>query len=194
MKIVKHEELFDLFVEQSVRVADHEAFTLASGKKSRYYIDCKATLLHPEGLRLTGKAVWEMIRESGADGISGMTLGADPITLSTSLAAAAEGASLLPLIVRKEAKAYGTQKWIEGTVKEGMRVVVVDDVFTTGGSTLKAIGRLQEAGVEVFEAIALVDRKQGAAENFAARNIPIRSLFSLEELLEAGLKRGSLLY
>lgn len=187
-RALKSAELFNLFVARSVRVADHEAFTLASGKKSRYYIDCKATLLHPEGLALAGAAVWELIRDQAPDCVGGLTLGADPITLSVCLAARSEGKSVLPLIVRKEAKGHGTGKWIEGLHSPGMRVVVVDDVFTTGGSTLKAIDRMQEAGLEVVEAVALVDRNEGAAENFAARGIAFRSLFRLEELLTAAAK------
>jgi len=179
------QHLMDLIIKRSLRIAETEEFTLASGKKSRFYIDCKATLLNAEGLSFTGKVMWEYIKSKNPDAVGGMTLGADPITMSTVLAALEDGEEIVPLIVRKEAKGHGTQKWIEGAFEAGQKIVVVDDVFTTGGSTLKAIDKLQEAGLEIIEAVALIDRQEGAKENFGARNIPYSALFTIKELLAA---------
>ena len=179
------QELMDLLIENSLKVSDHEEFLLASGKRSRYYIDCKATLLHPKGLSLVGRVMWDFVKEKAPDLVGGMTLGSDPITMSTVIAAENDGVEVFPLIVRKEAKSHGTQKWVEGTFKEGMKIVVFDDVFTTGGSTLKAIEKLQEAGVEVIEAIAMIDREEGSEENFAKKAIKHRALFKISELLDA---------
>lgn len=178
-------ELLEMLLERSLHYSEKEEFVLASGCKSRYYIDCKATLLHPRGLALAGQVMWPLVRHYRPQAVGGMTLGADPITMSVAMAAGHDGQQLFPLIVRKQPKSHGTQQWIEGQVETGMRVVAVDDVFTTGGSTLTAIERLREAGLEVPAAIALIDREQGAAANFAAQGITSSAVFRVSELLQA---------
>ncbi len=181
----KDRELYlEMFRKRSFKYSEEVAFVLVSGKRSQFYVDCKGTLLHPAGLKLTGKIVWEMIKDSKPDAVGGMTLGADPITLAVTLAALEDGVELMPLIVRKEEKGHGTGKWIEGYIKEGLRVVVVDDVFTTGGSTIKAIEKLREAGAEIIEAIALVNRNEGAEENFKKIGVSHRSVFTIDDLME----------
>lgn len=141
-------------------------FTLTSGKTSPYYFDSKRTTLLPEGSYLVAKQVLELIRrhEIEADAIGGMTLGADPIVCPVAALSQVEGVPLRAFIVRKEAKGHGTAGRIEGVLEPGSRVIVVDDVVTTGGSTLRAIDAVLEAGMEVVAVISLVDREEGGTE------------------------------
>ena len=170
------ERLFDLLYTRSFIYREDPPFTLVSGRTSFYYFDCKATTLDPEGLTLVGEVMFEtiapLVRELGVTGIGGLTLGADPISLSTAIAAHRRGVRLSPLIVRKEPKKHGTQKWIEGDAKGVDRVVVIDDVITTGGSTITAIERLRESGIEVAKAAVLVDRAAGGREGIEGTGVP----------------------
>src|SRR6185503_2474734 len=156
----EHEQLRQLLKKESLMFGD---FTLASGKKSTFYFDSKRTTLLPEGAWLTARAVLGVLRENGiqADAIGGMTLGADPIVCPVAALSHLEGTPLRAFIVRKEAKGHGTGRRIEGSVEPGSRVVVVDDVVTTAGSTLAAIEAAQEAGLSVVAVVALLDREEG---------------------------------
>jgi orotate phosphoribosyltransferase len=158
--------LLDLLRTHSLMFGD---FTLTSGRKSRYYFDSKKTTLLAEGAYLVAKQVLAILREHGvrADAIGGMTLGADPIVCPVAALSHLEGTPLRAFIVRKEAKEHGTGRRIEGSVAPGSRVVVVDDVVTTAGSTLAAIGAAEEAGLAVVAVVALVDREEGGTEKLA---------------------------
>jgi orotate phosphoribosyltransferase len=159
--------LLTLLREESLMFGD---FTLASGKKSRYYFDSKKTTLLPEGAYLTARAVLALLRDRSvrADAIGGLTLGADPIVCPVAALSHLEGPPLRAFIVRKEAKEHGTGRRIEGSVPAGSRVVIVDDVVTTAGSTLQAIRASEEAGLLVVAVVCLVDREEGGAEKLAA--------------------------
>ena len=163
-------------------------FTLVSGMTSHYYFDSKPTTLDPEGGYLTALMILRALKEKGiaADSIGGLTLGADPIVSAVAAVSFAEKdqfETLPAYIVRKEAKKHGTQKFIEGfDGGPGAKVVVVDDVCTTGGSTLKAINLSIDAGYDVVAVVSLVDREQGGAE--ALKAYPFFSLFSATELLD----------
>jgi len=178
--------LFEILYRQSFKYREDPPFKLVSGRESPYYFDCKATTLEPEGCFLVGLLVFNEIKNRNLDiqGIGGLTLGADPIALSTSLAAYREGVNIKPLIVRKEAKSHGTQKWIEGRLEGVKRVVVVDDVITTGSSTIKAIERMRESGLEVRGVIVLVDREEGGRENIEKHGVEVYSLFKRSEFDE----------
>lgn len=159
--------LLELLKTHSLMFGD---FTLASGRKSRYYFDSKKTTLLAEGAYLVARQVLAILRENGvrADAIGGMTLGADPIVCPVAALSHLEGPPLQAFIVRKEAKDHGTARRIEGAVAPGSRVVVVDDVVTTAGSTLSAIRAAEEAGLTVVAVVALVDREEGGTEKLAA--------------------------
>lgn len=172
------ERLLTLFRERALKFGD---FKLASGKMAKYYLDGKQIALHSEGLWLVSEGLLELIAEFQFDAIGGMSLGADPIVGGVLAAAGSRGRSLTGFLVRKEAKEHGTQKFIEGPLVPGNRVIIVDDVITTGGSSLKAIDRVQEFGCQVVAAVCLVDRMEGGAQNFAARNIPFRSLLTIAD-------------
>lgn len=177
--------LLDILRKRSLKIGK---FTLVSGLTSHYYFDSKPTTLDPEGGYLTALLILRKLKEKGitADSIGGLTLGADPIVSAVAAVSFAEKDQfpVLPAyIVRKEAKKHGTQKFIEGfDGGPGTRVVVVDDVCTTGGSTLKAINLSIDAGYDVVAVVALVDREQGGEE--ALKDYPFFSLFTATELLD----------
>ncbi len=180
----KKEELKALLRERSIKIApEGEYFVLASGKKSGYYCDGRLTTLDSRGAFLIGEAIFEALRrdETFPDAVGGMAIGADPISAAIITVAGSQGVDLKAFIVRKEAKDHGTKRYVEGPVKAGDRVVVVEDVVTTGGSSLKAIDRLEEAGIKVDGVIAILDRMEGGAEAFAERGYSFRSLFKITD-------------
>ena len=179
------EKLFDILFTQSFMYREDPPFKLVSGKESFYYFDCKATTLDPAGVALTGKVMFDtlapIIKAEGITALGGLTLGADPISVSTCIEAYAQGVNLSPLIIRKEAKKHGTQKWIEGRLEGVKDVIVIDDVITTGGSTITAIERRRESGLNVVKAAVLVDREEGGRENIEATGVEVVSLFSRKD-------------
>jgi len=151
-------------------------FILSSGKKSNFYIDCRKITLHPEGSRLIAKIIMEKIKGLKIDAIGGLTLGADPITSSVVSISNIPG-----FIVRKKEKAHGTKQKIEGHLKSGWNVVVVEDVATTGASALQAISAVEAAGAKVVKVISVVDREEGAKETL--KNYDSDPIFKKSELL-----------
>lgn len=170
--------LIDLFRDRALKFGE---FTLASGKIASYYLDGKQITLHSRGLQLVSEGLWELLAEEGIDAVGGMSIGADPIVAGVLSAAAARDRDLLGFLVRKEAKGHGTQKYIEGPVEPGMRVAIVEDVVTTGGSSLLAVERVREFGCEVSGVLAIIDRMEGGAANFAAQNLAFQSLLTIED-------------
>ena len=174
--------LLNLIYERSFRYDPDAGFLLSSGKKSDVYIDMKKTLYCPEGMELAGRAFFERIKDEPVDGIGGLTLGADPIAYATALISNLNGKPVDVFVVRKEAKKHGTQRWIEGNLEAGARVVIVDDVVTTGASTIKAIERVREAGFEVLKVIVLVDRQEGGREAIEA-HCRMEAIYTKKDLL-----------
>jgi orotate phosphoribosyltransferase len=171
-------QLIRLFHERALKFGD---FTLASGKKSTYYLDGKQITLHSAGLRLVSEGLLDLLEGVDYAAIGGMSIGADPIVGGVLTAAAARGRRLDGFLVRKEPKGHGTKQYIEGPVEAGAKVVVIDDVVTTGGSALMACDRMEEFGCEVVCVVGIVDRKEGGAANFAARGFNFRSLLTIED-------------
>ena len=170
--------LIDLVRQRALKFGD---FTLASGKKSSYYLDGKQITLHSTGLRLVSLGLLDLLKEVRFDAIGGMSIGADPIIGGVLAVAAEQGRDLAGFLVRKEAKGHGTQRFIEGPVQPGAKVVIVDDVITTGGSSLQAIERIQEFGGEVVHVVAIVDRLQGGAEAFGKLALPFSPLLTIRD-------------
>ena len=171
--------LLGLLAERAYR---HGTFTLASGRTSHHYVNCKPVSLSGRGLALLGRLMLELVEESAVS-VAGLTLGADPLVSAVAMQAALEGRQLDALIVRKEAKGHGTGAWLEGPLPApGSRITVLEDVVTTGGSALKAVRQLQEAGYGVERVVAIVDRQEGGAEAMVAAGLDLRSLFLLEEV------------
>jgi len=208
-------ELLNLIATLSFKLGD---FTLASGKKSDYYIDCRITTLHAEGGRLSGLVLYDLIREHmpQAEAVGGLTMGADPLVSNTASASAwalaehtetfkpahpSELGDQAPrpaptlihgFLVRKSEKTHGTGRKIEGFLKPGAQVVIVDDVCTTGGSTITAIEAAREAGMTVAGVLCLVDREQGGREKIeaASNGAPFHAVFTATEVRAAHVAAG----
>ena len=161
--------------------------TLSSGRKSNYYIDGKQTTLNPEGMLLAGKLLYRRIRSLPAkvDAVGGLTLGADPLVCAVALVSQLEGTPIPAYIVRKEAKGHGTGAWIEGirNVPGGARVVVIEDVVTSGDSSLRAIARSEEAGFTVVRVLALVDRQEGGREKLKEKGYELDAVYTRDDLI-----------
>ena len=177
-------QLIKLIFEKAFKYSEEPAFKLVSGRMSNYYFNCKAVTLHPEGMYLLGNIIFEMIRESSVNGIGGLTLGADPIADAVAYTSFLKKAPIEAFVVRKTAKSHGTMQWIEGNIREGDKVVIVDDVITTGKSTIEAISRAKEAGLEIVKVIALVDRQEGGKENIEALGFKVEAVVTREEVME----------
>lgn len=160
-------------------------FTLASGRTSNHYVNCKPVSLSGVGLALLGQLLLPHV-ELEAAAVAGLTLGADPLVSAVALQAALQGRALDALIVRKEAKGHGTGAWLEGPLPaEGARITVLEDVVTSGGSALKAVEQLRQAGYRVDRVVAIVDRQEGGAETLADAGLELHSLFLLEDVAAA---------
>jgi len=178
------EELKEIICELSY---EEREVTLASGRKSNFYFDGKQTTLHARGGLLTGQAFWDVVKqfEGPIHGVGGLTMGADPIATATSIAAKLEGQDVHAFIIRKEPKGHGTGQWLEGrkNLPPGSRVVIVEDVTTTGGSSMKAVERATEEGLDVVGIITLVDREEGAREAIEGAGQILRTIFTKSELV-----------
>ena len=155
---------------------------LASGKMSNCYIDGKLITCDPEGLYLVSKIILSIIEDEKIDAIGGMTMGADPIAAGVAVLSYLEGRPIRAFIVRPAPKDHGMGKLIEGHIQKGWSVVIVEDVVTTGGSALKAIRAVEEAGAVVKKVVAIVDRLEGAKEALAEKNIPLQSIFTRDDV------------
>ncbi|MCB1225777.1 MAG: orotate phosphoribosyltransferase [Verrucomicrobiales bacterium] len=181
-------ELRTILLEKSVKTGD---FTLASGKKSDLYVDCRVTTLDARGAVLVGRLLRHLIQEKAASlnlqptCTGGLTMGADPLALATAIASSLAGDTppLQAFTVRKEPKGHGRGKRIEGNFSTTAPVVALDDVITTGGSTLKAIEAIEEEGGSIAFVAVLVDRSEGGRAAIEARGYPVVSVFTREELL-----------
>lgn len=175
--------LFDIIRRRAFRQGGQ--FTLASGRTSTIYFNLKPAMLDAEGARLIGAALAAKAVELGADTVGGLEMGAVPLVASAAAMSAVAGRPLSAVFVRKAAKEHGTRSLVEGLAEgeslQGRRVVVVEDVTTTGGSALKAIEALRQAGATVRDAVTVLDREEGAAEAFAAAGIQLHPLFRKSE-------------
>ena len=172
------QRLIGLVREKALKFGD---FTLASGKKAQYYLDGKQITLDSFGARLIAEGILELLADDLPAAVGGMAIGADPITAAVITMAGVQNKSLKGFLVRKEAKGHGTQKFVEGPVTAGDRVVIVEDVVTTGGSSLQAIERVEAVGLVVQRVVAIIDRMEGGAENFAQRGYAFSSLLTIRD-------------
>ncbi len=176
-------ELIELIERHSLTRGD---FTLASGAKANYYVDCRKLTLHPRGALIVGRTMLDLIKSTIADGqtidaVGGMAIGADPITAAIVTLAGGEGTDLRGFIVRKEAKGHGTGRQVEGPVSPGDSVVIVEDVITSGGSAIKAVAAAREFGLEVKYVLAILDRLAGGREAFAAEGLELKTLTTIRD-------------
>nr|WP_226575728.1 orotate phosphoribosyltransferase [Microseira wollei] len=173
------QQLLDLFCHLAYQEGD---FVLSSGQRASYYINGKQVTLHPQGALAIARLLLPML-PIDTDAVAGLTLGADPIVASVSVVSAIENRPIPALIIRKEAKGHGTKAYIEGPhLPEGAKVVVLEDVVTTGQSAMKAVERLRGAGYSVDRVISLVDREQGGAEFYQGVGLKFEAVFSIREI------------
>jgi len=174
-------------IDQLKEIIRHDAvkfgkFTLSSGKESDLYVDLRKVTLNPVGASIIGSLISDIIKNRKVDAVGGMSVGADPIAVATSLAAYQEGREIMAFLVRKNQKTHGTGNVIEGPIKPGQRAIVVEDVITTGASTISAIERIKEAGLEIELVVAIFDRCEGGREAIEALGYEVRSLLTRHDL------------
>jgi orotate phosphoribosyltransferase len=170
--------LIDLIRRKALAFGD---FTLASGKRASYYLDCRKVTLDSEGARLIGAGMLRLLEPHLPPLVGGMAIGADPITAAILTLAGTRGIPLRGVMVRKESKQHGTGKFVEGPFVEGEEVAIVEDVVTTGGSSLLAIERCEAVGLKVRRVLAIVDRLEGGREAFASRGYELTTLLTIED-------------
>ena len=178
------EELLELLKKYAYKKGD---FTLSSGKKTDHYVNCKPVTLTGRGLTLSSVILLSAIEED-CRAVGGLTLGADPLVSGMAVVSGLDRAPMDALIVRKEAKGHGTGAWIEGPdLPEGTKVTVIEDVITTGGSAIKAVKRLRDAGYKVDRVVSIVDRQENGEADTAMKltGLELHSIFKLEELIDA---------
>ena len=178
-------KLAAILVEKSYKEGD---FTLTSGKKSEYYFDCKQTALHPEGSYLLGRLFLDILKEYDVvQGVGGMTLGADPLVSSVTVVSYMEGMPLPGFIVRKKSKGHGTDQYLEGLAnfEPGDKVVMLEDVVTTGGTLVTACQRVKDAGLDIVGVVCVLDREEGGRENLKQAGFELKSIFTRSELKDA---------
>jgi orotate phosphoribosyltransferase len=188
----KRERLAELLAERAYHYRPERPFTLASGALSDYYLDARVVTWDPEAKPLIGELVHAAVVDV-ADAVGGLTLGADPIANAVSYYGQTVGRPLRAFTVRKQVKEHGMGRWIEGSIRPGDRVAIVDDVVTTGTSTLDAIDRCREAGYRITAVVLLVDRQEGGLERIRAAvpGVPCIALFPVAELKNRVLARKS---
>lgn len=184
------EQLLELLATNSFRLGE---FTLSSGARSDYYIDCRTTTLHARGAELTGRVFLELFAKQGwrPQAVGGLTMGADPIVVATSVISAQSGTPIHGFLVRKSEKAHGMGRRVEGFQEKGASVVIVDDVCTTGGSTIQAIEAVREFGFNIAGVACLVERLEAGgrpAVEKAAAPAPFISVFTSNDVKAAHLK------
>ncbi len=170
--------LIALIREKALKFGD---FTLASGKKASFYLDCRKVTLDSRGANLIAEGILELLGDDLPDAVGGMAIGADPITAAVITVAGQRGISLAGFIVRKESKQHGTGRDVEGPVSEGQTVVIVEDVVTTGGSSLQAIEKVEACGLKVAGVIAIIDRLEGGKQAFAEKGYELRTLLTIQD-------------
>ena len=180
-------ELIRMLLEKSFKYSEKPVFKLVSGRKSQFYVDCKPITLHHRGMFLAGHLMYDAIADTGAKAVGGLTFGADPIAVATAFASELGGGAINAFSIRKELKGHGIVKWIEGDVEPGTSVAIIDDVVTTGGSTIRAIERARESSLLVVKTVILVDRQEGGLENILKYTNNVTAIITRDELMEAGV-------
>ncbi len=177
------ERLGQIILERSFKYSENPPFTLASGRQSHFYFNCKPTTLDPEGMNLIGEVIFDMLKDAPVTAAGGLTLGADPIANALAVISFQKGRPIKSFIVRKEVKDHGTKSGVEGNIAAGERVVILDDVITTGGSTITAIEQARRAGLVVDRVITLIDREEGGRENILQHADRVESVFTRAEIM-----------
>ncbi len=177
------QELIDILCRQSFKYTEEPSFKLVSGRMSRYYVNCKATTLSARGMYLIGHLMFNEIKDSPVSAVGGLTFGADPIAVATAFASEINAKPVNAFSIRKTRKDHGIIRWVEGNVQSGQPVAIIDDVATTGGSTIKAIERAQSEGLKVVKSVILVDRQEGGLDNIRKHVSDVTAIVTRDDLL-----------
>jgi orotate phosphoribosyltransferase len=181
--LVMKQELIDILCRKSFKYSEEPIFKLVSGRMSRFYVNCKPTTLDPRGMFLAGQLIFNAVKDAGVTGIGGLTFGADPIAVAAAFASGLNQQPIKAFSIRKTRKDHGIIRWIEGDMAPGERVAVIDDVATTGGSTIKAVERARTEGLEVVKAVVLVDRQEGGLDNIRKHVPDAAAIVTRDELV-----------
>lgn len=182
MDATERDRLRQMLLDRSMRFGE---FVLSSGATSNYYIDVRKTSLHPDGLRMISKMFWEMLQADQVTAIGGLTMGADPLVAGVMLYSAERGRPLEGFLVRRNIKEHGTRAQVEGNLAGHKRIAILDDVITSGESSIIAAEAAESYKAEVVRVLAVVDRAQGATQIFQQKGYPFTTLFTIGELLPA---------
>jgi len=177
------QQLIQLIAKKSFNYSQTPTFKLASGKMSQYYVNCKPTLLDPYGMNLVGHLVFEKLEHNLVSAVGGLTFGADPIAVATSFVSGLKNQPVKAFSVRKQQKDHGMIRWIEGDIQAGEKVAILEDVVTTGGSTIKAIERVRSEGLEVVQVIVLVDRQEGGIDHIKTLVDRVDAIITRDDLM-----------
>ena len=177
-------ELIDLLCRKSFKFSHEPVFKLVSGRMSQFYVNCKPVTLCARGMFLAGHLLFESIKDDDVTAVGGLTFGADPLAVAAAFASELEGKPINAFSIRKTRKDHGMIRWIEGDVQPAERVAIIDDVATTGGSTIKAIERARAEGLDVVKAVIFVDRQEGGLENIRRHVENVSSMVTRDELVE----------
>jgi len=177
------ERLAEIILERSFKYSENPPFTLASGRTSPYYFNCKPVTFDPEGMNLIGQILFTMLGDSDVSAAGGLTLGADPLANALAVISFQRGKPIKSFTVRKETKGHGTKSRIEGAVKPGEKVVILDDVITTGASTITAIESARAGGLIVDRVIALIDREEGGRDNIQKLVVRVDAVFKRTDIM-----------
>jgi len=176
-------ELISILCKKSFKYSDTPIFKLVSGEMSRFYVNCKPTTLNPRGMFLVGHMMFDEIKNLDLAGVGGLTFGADPIAVATAFVSEMKQQPVNAFSIRKEQKDHGIIKWVEGDLQPGDRVAILEDVVTTGGSTIKAIKRAESEGLIVVKVVTLIDRQEGGIEKIKNHIESVSSIITRDELI-----------
>jgi orotate phosphoribosyltransferase len=179
-------ELIDMLCQKSFKFSEEPIYKLVSGRMSQFYVNCKPVTLvtlSAQGIFLAGHLIFEAIKDEDVTGVGGPTFGADPLAVAAAFASELKGKPINAFSIRKTRKDHGIVRWIEGDIQPGERVAIIDDVATTGGSTIKAVERARSEGLDVIKAVILVDRQEGGLENIRKHVSNVSSIVTRDELV-----------
>jgi orotate phosphoribosyltransferase len=175
--------LVEMLYEKSFMYSEEPIYKLVSGRQSRFYVNCKPTTLDPKGMYLVGHLVFDCIKDLDVRGVGGLTFGADPVAMATAFASYLKGKPVKAFSIRKTQKDHGIVKWVEGDMAAGDRVVIIEDVITTGGSTIKAVERARAERLDVVQVVTLVDRQEGGVEAVKAYVEAVDAVVTVDDLM-----------
>ncbi len=177
-------ELINMLCQKSFKFSQKPIYKLVSGRMSQFYVNCKPVTLCARGMFLAGHLIFDSIKDDNVAAVGGLTFGADPLAVATAFTSELKNRPINAFSIRKTRKDHGMIRWIEGDIQPGERVAIIDDVATTGGSTIKAIERARAEGLEVAKAVIFVDRQEGGLQNIKQHVSNVSSIITRDELVE----------